>query len=40
LLQVLSETAVFIKRGKEQWLLAEIAKWQRAISYEATDFKA
>jgi hypothetical protein len=39
-LQVLSETAVFIKRGKEEWLAAEIAAWQRANSYEATNFKA
>lgn len=39
-LQVLGETFVFIKRAREQWLVAEIAKWQRSNTYEATDFKA
>jgi hypothetical protein len=39
-LQVLGETVLFIKRGREQWLLGEVDKWQRSNSYESTDFKA
>lgn len=39
MLQVLSETQVLIKRASEQWLKAEVAKWQRSNSFEATDFK-
>lgn len=39
-LQVLSETAVFIKRAKEDWLKAEITQWQQAISYENAETKA
>lgn len=38
-LQVLSDTAVFIKRAKEDWLKVEITQWQQAISYENAEFK-